>query len=68
MSAMEDMLGNMLKKALPAEVLEMLAPEKVREFGEKINTFLQEVRSGQDAINARLDRIDERLANGDGNH
>lgn len=65
---MEDMLGNMLRKALPPEVLEMLAPEKVKEFGEKINAFILDIREGQEAINTRLDRIDERLANDYGNN
>lgn len=67
MSAIEDMVGNMLKKAMPPEIMEMLAPEKVREIGERLNAFVSDLRENQTAILERLDRIDERLGN-DGHH
>lgn len=53
----------MLRKALPPEVMELLAPEKIKEFGEKLNAFVMDIRQGQVDINERLDRIDERLEN-----
>lgn len=58
MSALDNMLADMLKKALPPEVMEMLAPEKINEFGEKINAFIVDIRQGQQAINERLDKIE----------
>ena len=70
MSAMEQMLANMLKNALPAEVMDLLSPEKLQEFGERINAYiidnknsLEQILTNQDAILNRLTLIEERLDN-----
>jgi hypothetical protein len=76
MSAMEQMLAGMLKNALPAEVMELLSPEKLQEFGERINAYITDNKNGieqiltnQDAILNRLTLIEERLDNvGRGNN
>lgn len=44
MSATEDMLANMLRKALPAEVMEMLSPDNIAAFGEKINFYITDTQ------------------------
>ena len=58
MSAMDDMLANMLKKALPAEVMQLLSPENVKEFGEKINAFITDIRERLERIESKLERIE----------
>ena len=50
MSAMSDMLGDILKKALPPEVMAMLTPENMQEFGNKANAFISEMRSSLHSI------------------
>lgn len=50
MSAMSDMLGDILKKALPAEVMAMLTPENVQEIGNKANAFITEMRGSMKSI------------------
>lgn len=66
MSAMSDMLGDMLKKAIPPEVAAMLTPENINAIGEKANAFILEVRSTlnsiketQSLILKRIERIEE---------
>lgn len=57
MSAMEDMLASMLKKAMPPEVAALLTPEKINEFGERINAFLVHVTTQLAAIQGTQDEI-----------
>lgn len=67
MSAMSDMLGDVLRKALPAEVMAMLTPENMREIGNKANAFIQEMRSSLRSIEETQSLILkklERLENG----
>lgn len=73
MSAMEDMLANMLKKALPQEVMGLLTPEKIQELAEKVNAYIIDTRESLDEIKqntscieqilSRLDCIEEELKN-----
>lgn len=67
MSAMSDMLGDMLKKAIPPEVAAMLTPENMNAIGEKANAFIAELRSTLSSIEETqsliLKRI-ERIENG----
>ncbi len=42
--SMNDMLADMLKKAIPAEVMELLSKEQLEAMGEKINAFVIDVR------------------------
>lgn len=77
MSAMSDMLGDILKKALPPEVMAMLTPENIKELGDKANGFISEVRNTltnientQALILKRMERLEENggrnSSNGDG--
>lgn len=50
MSAMSDMLGDVLKKALPPEVMALLTPENMQEIGNKANAFIHEMRSSLHSI------------------
>lgn len=66
MSAMSDMLGDMLKKALPPEVMAMLTPENIKEIGDKANAFIVEVRGTLENIEdtqllilKRMERLEE---------
>lgn len=66
MSAMSDMLGDMLKKAIPPEVAAMLTPENMNAIGEKANTFIMEMRSSLKSIEdnqililKKLERLEE---------
>ena len=64
MSMMSEMLGDMLKKALPPEVIELLTPEKVQEFGERANSFINDLRASLTRIEENQQHILERLNNG----
>lgn len=55
MSAMEKMLADVLKKAIPPEVMEFLTPEKIQELGETINAFLLDIRNNHETMQAKLD-------------
>lgn len=77
MSAMGDMLGDILKKALPPEVMAMLTPENMQDIGNKANAFIAEMRSSLKSIEdnqllilKKLERIEENggrdSSNGDG--
>lgn len=57
MSAIEDMIGKMLAKALPPEIMAMLTPEKIQAFGDGINKFVTETRENQITIDNKLDQI-----------
>lgn len=66
MSAISDMLGDMLKKAIPPEVAAMLTPENMNAIGEKANTFIMEMRSSLKSIEdnqllilKKLERLEE---------
>lgn len=67
MSAMSDMLGDILKKAIPAEVAAMLTPENINAIGEKANAFITEMRGSihniEETQSLILKRI-ERMENG----
>lgn len=47
---METMLASMLKSALPKEVMDLLTPEKLQEFGERLNGYLLDARNSLDQI------------------
>ncbi len=57
MSAMDTMMQGMLSKLIPAEVLAMLAPEKLQEFGNQANAFLNAQREFQEIVLIKLDAI-----------
>jgi hypothetical protein len=57
MSVMSDMLADMLKKALPPEVMEMLTPENIKALGEKVNAFLIDHKDQIDRIENKLDKL-----------
>lgn len=57
MSVMSDMLADMLKKALPPEVMEMLTPENIKALGEKVNAFLIDHKEQIDRIESKLDAL-----------
>lgn len=61
MSAMDQMLTNMLKNLIPAEALEMLSPDKLQEFGTNINNFIAAQTAFQADISARLQIIEDKL-------
>lgn len=63
MSMMQEMLADMLKKSLPPEVMELLTPEKIKEFGERANAFISDLRSGLDRIEAGQKETLARLEN-----
>ena len=67
MSAMSDMLGDMLKKAIPPEVAAMLTPENMNAIGEKANAFIIEVRSTLSSIEETQTLILKRLERIEGN-
>lgn len=71
MSAMENMLASMLKSVIPPEVMALITPEKMQEFGDKINAYIAEQRESIDLIKQvqmqqldMLNAIAERLENG----
>lgn len=71
MSAMENMLASMLKSVIPPEVMALITPEKMQEFGDKINAYITEQREDMDLIKQTqmqhsdlLAAIMERLENG----
>lgn len=48
--SMNDMLADMLRKAIPAEVMELLSKEQIEALGEKINAFVIDVRQSFQTI------------------
>jgi hypothetical protein len=60
---MNDMLADMLKKAIPQEVQDMLTAERLKEIGDKANAFVADIRGSLDRIEARLVVIEARLEN-----
>lgn len=48
--SMNDMLADMLKKAIPQEVMELLSKEQIEALGEKINAFVIDVRQSFQTI------------------
>lgn len=57
MSALDNMLADMLKKAIPPEVAELLSPEKLNEFGEKINSYIVDTRERLERIEVQLEKL-----------
>lgn len=47
-----DMLADMLKKAIPAEVAALLTEEKIKGFGVQAKTFIEDLRAGLARIEA----------------
>lgn len=68
MSAMETMLTNMLKGLLPAEVLELMTPEKLNAFGAQVNAYLESQKQFQENTISALNAINERFDNVAGNN
>jgi hypothetical protein len=56
MSAMEDMLAKMLQKALPPELMALLTPANIEEFGNNIAAFAAEIRERLSNIEAKQER------------
>lgn len=54
MSAMDKMLGDMLKRAIPQEVLDLLTPEKIEELGNKISQYITSTGESLARIEAGL--------------
>lgn len=54
MSAMDQMLIGMLKGIIPAEVMEMITPEKIQAFAENINAFIEKQNAFQIEVIQRL--------------
>lgn len=61
MSAMEQMLGNMLKSILPPEVMAMLTQEKLQEVALRINDYLNEQTAFQNNVYAMLSAMDGKI-------
>lgn len=57
MAAMDDMLGKMLQKVIPPEVMAMLTPEKINAVGEGIKNAIIEIKESQAAIITEQERI-----------
>lgn len=57
MSALDNMLADMVKKAIPPEVMELLSPEKLQEFGDKINGYIVDTRERLDRIEKAIERL-----------
>lgn len=53
MFKMEDMIADMLRKAIPPEVMAMLTAEKLKEIGEKATAFVEDIRGSLDYIKAQ---------------
>lgn len=73
MSALEKMVADLLVKALPPEVMALLSPENIKQFGDTINGYiadtrerLERIEQGQKIILERLDN-DNRRNNSNGN-
>lgn len=60
--SMNDMLADMLKKAIPAEVMELLSKEQLEAMGEKINAFVIDVRENFANITANQMVVIQRQA------
>lgn len=58
---MNDMIADILKKAIPPEVMAMLTPEKMQEIGDRINATVKDWNDRLDRIEATQQRILERL-------
>jgi len=61
MSLMNDMLGDMLKKAIPAEVLAMMTPENMAAFKANAESLVVELREGIAKVQLQNIEILERL-------
>lgn len=61
MSMMAEMMGDMLKKALPPEVMALLTPEKIQELGERMNAFIADLRGSLGRLEANQILIMEAL-------
>jgi hypothetical protein len=59
MSMMADMMADMLKKALPPEVMELLTPENIKEIGDKANAFIADLRDGINEI--KLEQVNQKV-------
>lgn len=53
MLGVQDMLADMLKKAIPEEVMALLTPDQIQAMGEKINAFVTDIRENFQTIIAR---------------
>ncbi len=60
--SMNDMLADMLKKAIPQEVMELLSKEQLEAMGEKINAFVVDVRENFANITANQMVVIQRQA------
>lgn len=54
---MSDMFADVLKKMVPPEVMAMLTPEKISEFGERLNAVVSDIRDRMDRIEAKQNDI-----------
>ena len=66
---MNDMIADILKKAIPPEVMAMLTPEKMQEIGDRINatvTQWDERFTRIEESNARILELLENDSNGSG--
>lgn len=61
MSAMNNMIANILKDMLPEEVIELLSPERIQELGSKINEYLENQALFQSNNEKALSVIYEKL-------
>lgn len=60
--SMNDMLADMLKKAIPPEVMELLSKEQIEAMGEKINAFVLDIRENFGTVIANQMVIIQRQA------
>jgi ABC-type transporter Mla subunit MlaD len=56
MSALDKMVADILAKAIPPEVMQMLSPENIKQYGDVATGFITEVRGKLDAILASQER------------
>lgn len=59
---MSDMFADIIKKAIPPEVLEMLSPEKLKEIGEQANGYAVYLKDHLDNIDNEIVSINSKLS------
>lgn len=61
MSAMDQMFANMIKNALPPEIVALMSPENIQAFGEKINNYLLSQAQFQENVSTVIVSIIDKL-------
>lgn len=61
MSAMANMLADIISKAIPKEVLDALTPDKIEQYKEGVTAFVTNANNKLGAIEAKQDLILQHL-------